>query len=221
MSGIGVLHRTLHRDYFSAVAFWTIGRTLRLQVHQVLCIDLDAGCAAPASAPGMRLLAVRNEQDLAAVSPAIEEQLDEQSGPSCRSILARGGALYAIAEGERIACQLNIRRGTVQVDSPTTLTLAFPPGSAFLDFLHTREAFRGRGLAAALIRHACADIARHGTQRCFAHVRATNHSSLRAFRRAGWRRCAAILTTRSGRYIAAPGCLRAGMQVTTLVVSSA
>ncbi|MFP5407378.1 MAG: GNAT family N-acetyltransferase, partial [Gammaproteobacteria bacterium] len=205
--------RVLHPDYLAAVGFWALGRTLRLQVHRVLSIALEGASAAEEPPSGLRFVAVRNAGELRNMGQGLEDQLNEESGPSCRSILDAGGSLYALAEGEQVACQLNIRRGVVAVDSPTKLTLSFPDGSAFLDFLHTRDDYRGRGLATALIRYACGDIARVGTRSCLAHVRATNHSSLRAFRRCGWERRAAIFTTRSGRFLAAPGCRQAGMDV--------
>lgn len=211
--------RAFNRDYLAAIAFWAVGRTLRLQVHRVLSIPLERRNASTPPPPGMRFLAVHNSAELHGLrerNPAIEDQLNDESGPSCQSIVAKGDAIYALVEAERVACQLNIRHGAIAVDSPTALTFSFAADSAFLDFLHTRDLYRGRGLARALIQYACDDAARLGMTRCFAHVRATNHSSLRAFRRCDWRPSAVILTARSGRFLGAPGCRRAGMDVSAI-----
>jgi GNAT superfamily N-acetyltransferase len=211
--------RAFNRDYFAAVAFWVVGRTTRLQVHHVLSIPLEPRATPVPPPPAMRFLAVRNGaelRELRELNRTIENQLNEESGPSCQSIIDKGGAVYAVIEAERVACQLNIRHGAIAVDSPTALTFSFAAARAFLDFLHTRDEYRGRGLARALIQYACDDAARLGMRRCFAHVRATNHSSLRAFRRGGWQRSALILSTRSGRFLGAPGCRRAGMDVSLI-----
>ncbi|HRO58335.1 MAG TPA: GNAT family N-acetyltransferase [Burkholderiaceae bacterium] len=203
--------------YLSAVLYWGLSRVFSLQVHKVLAVPLSADTRQRIELPpGYSFHAVRNIERLSALGPSIEEQLDEQSGLSCRAMLARGDRIYAIVESDRVACQVNIRRGPLTVDSPSDLAFDFRNGDLFLNYLHTREDYRGKGLATKLIRLACADAADQQAMRCFSHVRATNHASLAAFRRCGWEEVARILSTRSGRFIAAPGCAAAGMKVTKL-----
>jgi L-amino acid N-acyltransferase YncA len=104
----------------------------------------------------------------------------------------------------------------VTVDSPTDLSLQLDAGTVFLNYLYTREPYRGRSLAGELIRLACADLAAKGLRRCLAHIRATNHASLASFKKAGWTRCGRIISTTSGRFIAALGCEQSGLRVQPL-----
>jgi GNAT superfamily N-acetyltransferase len=200
--------------YLAAVFYWATSRVLRLQVHNVLTIALSRAAARiPELPPDYRFHAIRDTDQLAALGGAIEAQLNDQSGLSCRSMLARGDRIYAIVDSRGVACQLNMRRAPLTVDSPSELVFEFDADCRFLNYLYTRDDQRGRGLAGRLIRLAAADCADEGSTRCFSHVRATNHASLRAFRRCGWKRSARILSTRSGRFLAAPGCLAAGLAV--------
>lgn len=67
------------------------------------------------------------------------------------------------------------------------------PDEAKLVQIITVPAMRGRQVAAALIAYSCADVMRHGFRRTFARVWHSNSPSLRAFGRAGWRRCATVI----------------------------
>jgi ribosomal protein S18 acetylase RimI-like enzyme len=214
MTRRGKLQKLSDPLYMSAVAYWAFGRVSRLQVHKVLVVDLSPDAGRGVALPtGFAFCALHDLHGLTELGAGVEEQIDQQSGLRCRSLLARGDRVYALVESGRVACQLNIRRGPVAVDSPTDLMFDFAVGDLFLNYLHTRDQYRGRGLASALIRLACADAARGGARRCLCHVRATNHSSIAAFCRCSWAQAARILTTRTGRFIAAPGCSSLGMTV--------
>jgi GNAT superfamily N-acetyltransferase len=158
-------------------------------------------------------------EELQRLPAGMEEQLDEQGGLSCRSLFERGGRIYFFAAGAEVACQMSCREGEVTVDSPCDLVLGFEPDDSFLVYLYTRERHRGHGLARKLIDYVSADLAARGQRRCFAHIRATNHASLAAFRHAGWKLCGRIITTTSKRFIAAPGCRRARVRIRELTAA--
>lgn len=207
--------RLTDTDFLAALCYWGLRRIIFIQVHRVFSIRLSP--APPLSSgkpvPGFSMHVLRHLDDLASLAPGVEDQLNEQTGNSCRSLLAQGDWIYFTADGRHVACQLNIRRGNVRVDSPVDLQFDFEHCDAFLNYLHTREKYRGRSLAGRLISFACEDLARKGVRRCFSHIRGSNFSSISAFRRAGWVPCAYILTSTSKRLLGVPGCARAGMRV--------
>lgn len=211
------VRRLADPHYLAAVFYWATSRTLRLQVHDVLTIALSRETGRDPELPShYRFHAIHDTDGLAVLGGAIEAQLNDQSGLSCRSMLARGDGIYTIVDSRGVACQLNMRRAPLTVDSPCELVFDFDADCRFLNYLYTRDDQRGRGLAGRLIRLAAADCAERGSTRCFSHVRATNHASLAAFRRCGWKRSARILSTRSGRFLAAPGCVGAGLNVSRI-----
>lgn len=53
--------------------------------------------------------------------------------------------------------------------------------------------FRGKGIATALIRHSCADMAQRGVRRCFARIWHSNEPSIRAFEKADWKHVATVV----------------------------
>ena len=67
------------------------------------------------------------------------------------------------------------------------------PGEAELVQLTTEETYRGRGLAPLLIRWSSAQMARLGFPGIYAKVWHNYQSSLRAFRKADWRRVAFLV----------------------------
>lgn len=201
--------------YLSACFHWG-GRLLTgVQVHDVYSADLQsARRTLPDSGLCFRVLETTN--DLHTLPAGMEEQVDAQSGLSCRHLVENDARIYLLTHGEQLACQLNIRCGEVTIDSPTDLRLRFDADTAFLNYLYTREPYRGRSLAGELISRACDDLAQKGVRRCLAHIRATNHASLASFKKAGWMHCGRIISTTSGRFIAAPGCEKSGMLVQPL-----
>jgi GNAT superfamily N-acetyltransferase len=199
--------------YLLACTHWAWRKLTTIQVHHVYMIDLVTTTACLPADEHLEAHVLATVDDLRGLPPGIEQQLNEQTGQSCLRLLQRGARIYYFSEGEVVACQLNILRDEVIVDSPCDLAFRFEPEDTFLNYLHTRERYRGRGLARTLIRHACADLAAVGSRRCFAHIRATNHPSLTAFRNAGWKLAGRIVTTTSKRFIAAPGCKESRMQV--------
>lgn len=208
------VRRLADRHYLAAVFYWATSRILRLQVHDVLTIAPSRDNARnPELPPVYRFYAIHDVDQLTVLGGAVETQLDDHSGLSCRSMLARGDRIYAIVDSGGVACQLNMRRAPLAVDSPSRLVFDFGADGRFLNYLYTRDDQRDRGLAARLIELAVADCADGGSTRCFSHVRATNYASLAAFRRCGWKRSARILSTRAGRFLAAPGCRAAGLNV--------
>ena len=53
--------------------------------------------------------------------------------------------------------------------------------------------FRGKGIATALIRNSCADMAQRGVRRCFARIWHSNKPSIRAFEKADWKHVATVI----------------------------
>lgn len=202
-----------NRTYLSATLYWVLRKLTGVQVHQVFAIDVSAASRNIQLTKPLQFSVLARAQDVDSLPPGIEAQLDEQSGMPCRALCECGARLYFIHDGKNVACQLNIRSDNVTVDSPTNLSLQFSTSDTFLNYLFTRDTYRGHGLARVLILYVCADLAKLGKQRCFAHIRATNHASLSTFQRSGWRQCCRIITMTSGRFLAAPGCTRSGIQV--------
>ncbi len=201
------------RTYLSATLYWVLRKLTGVQFHQVFAIDVSAASANLQLSKPFLISVLACAQDIDLLPAGMESQLNEQSGLSCRALCERGALLYFIHDGKDVACQLNIRNSDVVVDSPTHLNFQFAANDAFLNYLFTRDTYRGQGLARQLILYACADLARRGKRRCFAHIRATNHASLSAFQRSGWRQCCKLITTTTGRFLAAPGCRKSGMTV--------
>ena len=213
-SAIRAIARKLtNPTYLSATLYWLLRKLTGVQFHQVVAMDLSTNTRNMAVAEHLEISILERVQDVDQLPAGIETQLDEQSGMSCRSLCERGARLYLIHNGKDVACQLNIQTGEVVVDSPVPLRLRFHADHAFLNYLFTHNAYRGRGLARELIQYACHDLSKHGKKRCFAHIRATNFASLSAFRRTGWSQCGKIITTTSGRFLAALGCAQSGMNV--------
>lgn len=199
--------------YLSATAYWILRKLTGIQLHKVVAIDTTLTPLSISLEAPLEIAVLKRIQDIDHLPSGMETQLDEQSGMSCRALCEHGAHLYFIHDGKNIACQLNILTGDIVVDSPTHLQFRFQERQAFLNYLFTRDSYRGHGLARQLIQYACNDLAKRGTQRCFAHIRATNHASLSTFRHSGWKQCGKIITTISGRFLAAPGCAQSGIDV--------
>jgi GNAT superfamily N-acetyltransferase len=73
------------------------------------------------------------------------------------------------------------------------------PDEAELVQITTASEFRGRGVAAALIGYGAAAMAQAGFRKLYAKIWRGNTSSLRAFERAGWTRCARFFSLRVRR----------------------
>lgn len=204
-----------NRDYLSALFFWVIRRVTGVQVHRVMTLDLRERVpgAGVTEASGLRVSVIRHPEDLDGLRRDIVEQLNEQSGSSCRTLVSRGDWVYFMTDDDRVACQMNVRHGSFEVDSPTDLAIRIEPRCSFWGHLYTRPDYRGKGVAGALLHHAADDSARAGVMRCYSHIRSTNHMSMRAVRKDGWVPAALMLTSASGRLLGAPGCRRIGLDV--------
>ena len=208
-----------NRDYLSAVFFWIVRRLTGVQVHRVMTLELRGRVPGAEVADGsdLRFLVLRDPGDLEGLRSDIVEQLDEQCGSSCRALVSRGDWVYFVTDGDgRVACQMNVRHGSFEVDSPTDLAIRVGPQCSFWGHLYTRPDYRGRGVAGAILRYAADDSARAGLIRCYSHIRSTNHMSMRAVRKDGWVPAALMLTSASGRLLGAPGCKRIGLEVTPI-----
>lgn len=196
-----------------AALFWLLKAVLRMEVHGFFARELIAGLP-PLPPADLRFLELREPADIATLTPALLRELDSQSGAGVEGLLARQTRVYALVSADAVACQLNISTGTLSVDSPIPLQITLGERDTFLAYLYTHEAFRRRGLAELLIRRVCHALAREGFARCLCHIRMTNVPSLAAFRRAGWRCVAWLVTSSGGRLLGVPGSRRAGVRVT-------
>lgn len=216
MSTRGGLRRLFRRDYLAAVLFWAIARVARLQVHRVVIVRADRRPPPQASCPDFSLLGIHDLVSLGRLGAELESQIDDESGMRCRALIGKGSSVFVALDEGAVACQLTVYRGEVFVDSPTDLRFSLAPGTSFFGYVHTRDRYRGRGLASRLIDFARAREMDAGASSCIAHIRATNHASMITFRRAGWRPQAWLLTSRSGKFLGAPGCQRLGLRVNPL-----
>lgn len=206
----------LGNPYFlGAVGFGLLHRLGVVRVHRVLLTELKHFSSGKVieHLPSMEMHVLRSEDDLTSLATDIETELNEQSGMSCRGLIAEGDAIYFMSEGGRVTCQLNICHNAVRVNTPTDLIFQLDNGDAFLNYLYTREKHRRKGLAGTLMRFACQQMKQDGMKRCFAHVRATNYASLTTLKQEGWTAAGWILTSASGRMLGAPGTERLGIKV--------
>lgn len=212
-----------------ATLLWAVKVTTRVQfdiVYRATLAPPPSGTAADADARPShrsRLRAVDGAAARAALSPALYERLETNTGRGLQRINDADGIVYFLAAGEDdVACQLNISRGpVVEVDTPALLRFDLAPGIAFLSYLYTHERHRRQGAAGELIRAVRADLARRGFSEIVAHVSATNVPSLTTFRRDGWKRAGTIATTTGGRLLGTPGLDRRRVGVRNLREGSA
>lgn len=209
----GFVRNLTNPIYLSAMNYWVLRKLSNIQFHKVYVTNLSATSPEGQPQGSLKISVLAQPEDIDHLPEGLEIQINEQSGMSCRSLCERGSRLYVIHDGQNIACQLNINMGEIDIDSPIDLRVKLQNGDTFLNYLFTRDKFRGRGLAGELLGYACNDLALLGKQRCFAHVRATNHASRKTFERSGWKECGKIVTTVSGRFIAAPGCAQSGIRI--------
>lgn len=111
---------------------------------------------------------------------------------------ARAGlAGLVLAEGDRPICVAHFAEGSEYGRHST-----WPLGRnevALVD-IATEEAARGRGLATMLIRAATRHYLGLGRSRLIAFIWWSNHPSVRAFTKAGWRRIGLSVEIRLGRH---------------------
>lgn len=187
-----------------AAAYFGLKLALRVEAFRVLCTATDRA-KSPARTPDWTYLSLREPQALANLPNHFVAQLTSQCGTDPEQLLARGGSLHLLLKGDSLMAQLSVDHGpTCDLDSPP-LQLGFLPTDAFLGYLYTWPVARRQGAAVHLINAAVSDLGNLGTNRVFAHVRATNVPSLAAFGQAGWKPCATLLCTPGGRLITAPG----------------
>jgi L-amino acid N-acyltransferase YncA len=81
--------------------------------------------------------------------------------------------------------QCQILSGTVYREVRTFWRLR--SGEAKVLYLETVVSARGRGVAPTLLRYAAAEMRNSGYERLYARIWHSNHASVRAFEKAGWR----------------------------------
>lgn len=199
--------------FLRATLYWLIRRLAFIQFHDVYVIEPKPEFVPPDSERPRALTVLKHIDDLTELPEGLEDELNEQSGRSCRHVIRQGGWVYVLTDRDNLVCQSNVRFGEITVDSPTDLVMRFSGDSAFINYLYTRKAYRGGGSATDLLSLIVEDMCRFGKKRCVAHIRATNYKSIAAFRRAGWKLGGRIISTTSGSLIATPGCRKIGMLV--------
>jgi ribosomal protein S18 acetylase RimI-like enzyme len=151
---------------------------------------------------GNSLLTLRSTNDYDGLKETFLNQLSYYSGSGVRSIVRRGGRVYAFAQGDDIQVQLTIDLvGPVEVDTPLPLLIELPEKAAFLGYLFTYSHYRGQGMAQRLIRAAIHDLKAEGIAQVFAHVSASNVNSQNTFLTSGWRRAGLLVSGRHSRVL--------------------
>lgn len=198
-----------------AAAFFGLKLATRLEAFRFLWTTTQLRIARVLP-PNWHYVSLHKKEALAELPKDCLLQLSQQCGSRPEQLLARGGSLHLLLQGEALVAQLSIDQGpTCRIDSPP-LQLGMLPTDAFLSYLYTWPHARREGAAGHLIESTIRDLARRGTNRVFAHVRATNVPSLAAFELAGWRPCATLLCTHGGRLVMAPGAGGAGLTLRPL-----
>jgi ribosomal protein S18 acetylase RimI-like enzyme len=185
----------LSKGGLSGTVVWLMKKTFRVEPYIFLETVLDPH-AQPATLSRFAFHRIVSPNDLVAIDAQVQEQLNERAGRPVERLVHTGNSVYFLADGFRVACQLNISPGpVVAIDSPRPLQIEMGDRCAFLAFLFTDPRYRRIGLASALVDAVRADLAREGYRRVLAHVRRTNVASVGAFARMGWRQVATIWFT--------------------------
>jgi ribosomal protein S18 acetylase RimI-like enzyme len=185
----------LSKGGLSGTAVWLMKKAFRVEPYIFFETGLEpnARTATPSRFAFHRIV---SPDDLVAIDAQVQYQLNKHAGRPVERLVYTGNSVYFLADGSRVACQLNISPGpVVTIDSPRPLQIDMGDRCAFLAFLFTDPQYRRIGLASALIDAVRADLAREGYRRMLAHVRRTNVASIGAFARMGWRRVATIWVT--------------------------
>lgn len=147
-------------------------------------------------------LTLRRADDCDALKETFLHQLSSESGRGVRSILRRGGRVYAFIQGNDIQVQLTIDLvGPLVLDTPLPLLIELPEKVAFLSFLFTYPRYRGQGMAQRLIRATLRDLATEGIEKVITHVSASNVISQSIFLANGWRRVGLLVSDRRSRVL--------------------
>lgn len=195
-----------------AASFFGLKLIARIEAFRVIWMPTQPHITPPLS-PGLRYLSIHTAEALSSLSSNTVEQVTAQCGSSPRQLLAHGGSLHLLLNGDALVAQLRIECGPCcRIDSPA-LHLTMAKTDAFLSYLYTWPSYRRQGAARHLIAATVDNLSMHGTHRVLAHVRATNVPSLAAFEHAGWQTCATILCTLSGRLLLVPGAAGAGLSI--------
>ena len=193
-----------------AAAFFGLKLTTRLEAFRLLWTPAHPGIAL-ALPPDWHYVSLHQTKTLAELPKDCLLQLAQQCGSQPEQLLARGGSLHLLLQGETLVAQLSIDRGpTCQMDSPP-LQLAMLPTDAFLGYLYTWPHARRQGAAGHLIKSTVGNLGQLGTNRVLALVRATNVPSLAAFQQADWHPCATLVCLPGGRLLLSPGAKGAGL----------
>ncbi|WP_232196958.1 GNAT family N-acetyltransferase [Thioalkalivibrio sp. ALJ24] len=169
---------------------------------------------------GLNQVVLRHPDEFRALPTDQAQSIAGHTGRAPQRILGEGGQIHALRSEERIASQLNIQFARFDVSTPIPLNVSLPQSAFFVSFLYTPELDRGKGYARFLVRKACASLFDAGYRRAYCHIRSTNVASRRAFRRAGWRPVALILTTTKGGFLGTPGAGRRGLEIRAVSVAS-
>ena len=195
-----------------AAAYFGLKLATRVEAFRVVW-TATAPKKRSACPPDLAYINLREPQGLADLPNDCLSQLASQCGSDPEQLLARGGSLHLLLKGNSLMAQLSVDQGpTCHMDSPPLL-LGLLPSDAFLGYLYTWPHARRQGAAVHLITATVCDLGNLGTNRVFAHVRATNVPSLAAFEQAGWKPCATLLCTPGGRLIMAPGAGDSGLRL--------
>lgn len=174
---------------------WLVRAALGVDAYRI-CARALAGERVAQPLPGHTLLVIA-KPNVDTVEPTTLRLLDTHNGVPCRDLVARGGRVYALCEGVRVASQARIEFGAIRTDTPLPIVIDVGPRNAFLSYLYTPPESRRRGAARALIAAICDDLARERRfDHCVCHVQATNVRSLNTFAVAGFAPVATLWNSR-------------------------
>lgn len=188
----------LSRGGVKASVLWAVKKLLKVEVHFIYALALPAtsGIASPSRCKNpFRSVFLHTANDVAALTPELLDQLEDQSGSSVSRLVESGSSVYAFVDGTSVVSQLNVCwKPLLRVDSPTDLEISLKPADGFLGYLFTYPGYRGAGAASTLIAMVHGDAASRGCRRLVTHIRSTNSPSLNTFEKSGWKRVGWIVT---------------------------
>lgn len=210
-----------YKGGFKAALFWLMKILFRIEVYFFYSIDLNQQQSLSSSSFGKglkkipyRFISLNTLRDIAIYPSETIKQINSQSGRGVSQLVHRNAGVYALIEEDQVMSQANIDRNTViQVDSPAHLNIHLKSGDVFLGYLYTYQDYRGRGMAAALLKNIRENLSNYGYLRIVTHIRSTNVASLNTFRKCRWSKIGWIIISVKGHLLLTHGLSKSGITI--------